>query len=292
MLDSVSFPYGNGIGLAPNAVSIRELEQISLRLEDDDVMEDPEYLKWISMLIAPGASLGGARPKASVIDNDGGLWIAKFPSRNDQGDIGGWEIVTYQLAIAAGINMAESKAQKFSSNYYTFLTKRFDRLLSGERIHFASAMTMLGYTDGQDHSDGASYLELVEFIQNYGANVNRDLEELWRRIVFSICVTNTDDHLRNHGFILTEKGWVLSPAYDINPVETGTGLKLNISDDDNSLDLDLALEVSEFFRLSEKKASDIIKEVKRAVGEWKKVATKYGISRQEQELKSLAFKTS
>ncbi len=244
------------------------------------------------MLIAPGASLGGARPKASVIDNDGGLWIAKFPSRNDQGDIGGWEIVTYQLAIAAGINMAESKAQKFSSNYYTFLTKRFDRLLSGERIHFASAMTMLGYTDGQDHSDGASYLELVEFIQNYGANVNRDLEELWRRIVFSICVTNTDDHLRNHGFILTEKGWVLSPAYDINPVETGTGLKLNISDDDNSLDLDLALEVSEFFRLSEKKASDIIKEVKRAVGEWKKVATKYGISRQEQELKSLAFKTS
>lgn len=277
---------------SPPWTSLRELEQISLRLEDDDVMEDPEYLKWISMLIAPGASLGGARPKASVIDNDGGLWIAKFPSRNDQGDIGGWEIVTYQLAIAAGINMAESKAQKFSSNYYTFFTKRFDRLLSGERIHFASAMTMLGYTDGQDHSDGASYLELVEFIQKYGANVNEDLEELWRRIVFSICVTNTDDHLRNHGFILTEKGWVLSPAYDINPVETGIGLKLNISDDDNSLDLDLALEVSEFFRLSEKKASDIINEVKRAVGEWKKVAAKYGISRQEQELKSLAFKTS
>jgi len=238
---------------SPPWASLRELEQISLRLEEDDVSEDPEYLKWLSMLIAPGASLGGARPKASIVDNDGGLWIAKFPSRNDQGDIGGWEIVTYELAIAAGINMAESKAQKFSSDYYTFLTKRFDRTENGGRIHFASAMTMLGYIDGQDHSDGASYLELVEFIQKYGANVDQDLEQLWRRIVFSISVTNTDDHLRNHGFILTNQGWSLSPAYDINPVETGTGLKLNISDEDNSLDLDLALEVSEFFRLSEEK---------------------------------------
>ena len=96
------------------------------------------------MLVAPGASLGGARPKASIVDKDDSLWIAKFPSRNDQGDIGGWEIVTYELAIAAGINMAESKAQKFSSDQYTFLTKRFDRTASGERLHFASAMTMLG----------------------------------------------------------------------------------------------------------------------------------------------------
>ena len=173
---------------------------------------------------------------------------SKFPSRNDEGNIGGWEMVTYELAIAAGIKMAESKAQKFSSSYYTFLTKRFDRTKNGERIHFASAMTMLGYTDGQDHEDGISYLELAEFISENGANVNEDLEELWRRIVFSICVTNTDDHLRNHGFILSEIGWLLSPAYDINPVETGTGLKLNISDNDNSLDIDLAMEVHEFFR--------------------------------------------
>jgi serine/threonine-protein kinase HipA len=238
---------------SPPWTSLRELEQISLRLEDDDVIDDPEYLKWLSMLIAPGASLGGARPKASIVDNDGNLWIAKFPSRNDQGDIGGWEIVTYELAILAGINMAESKAQKFSSDYYTFLTKRFDRGNNGQRIHFASAMTILGYIDGQDHADGASYLELVDFIQKNGANVDQDLEQLWRRIVFSICVTNTDDHLRNHGFLLTNDGWVLSPAYDINPVENGSGLKLNISDEDNSLDLNLAMEVSEFFRLSEKR---------------------------------------
>ena len=276
----------------PPWASLRELEQISLRLEDDNVIDDPEYLKWLSMLIAPGASLGGARPKASIIDNDGGLWIAKFPSRNDQGDSGGWEIVTYELAILAGINMAESKAQKFSSEYYTFLTKRFDRGNDGQRLHFASAMTMLGYSDGQDHSDGASYLELVDFIQNNGANVEQDLEQLWRRIVFSICVTNTDDHLRNHGFLLTNEGWVLSPAYDINPVETGTGLKLNISDEDNSLDLNLAMEVSEFFRLSEKRAAEIKEEILNAVSGWKEMAIKYGISRVEQELKAVAFKAT
>ena len=277
---------------SPPWTSLRELEQISLRLEDDDVIDDPEYLKWLSMLIAPGASLGGARPKASIVDNNGSLWIAKFPSRNDQGDIGGWEIVTYELAVLAGITMAESKAQKFSSDYYTFLTKRFDRGNDGQRIHFASAMTILGYTDGQDHVDGASYLELVDFIQNNGANVEQDLEQLWRRIVFSICITNTDDHLRNHGFLLKNDGWVLSPAYDINPIENGAGLKLNISDTDNSLDLNLALEVSEYFRLSDKRASEIIDEILNVVAGWKEVAKKYGISRAEQELKAIAFKTT
>jgi serine/threonine-protein kinase HipA len=186
--------------------------------------------------------------------------------------------------------MAESKAQKFSSNNYTFLTKRFDRTLEGKRIHFASAMTMLGYTDGQDHEDGISYLELAEFISENGANISEDLEELWRRIVFSICVSNTDDHLRNHGFILSASGWLLSPAYDINPIETGTGLKLNISDNDNSLDLELAMEVHEFFRLSKERAMVIMNEVRTAVRTWEEVATKYGLSRAEQELKSLAFK--
>jgi len=279
----------NRVMASPPWASIRELEQISLRLEEEDVIEDPEYLKWLGMLVAPGASLGGARPKASIVDNDGRLWIAKFPSRNDQGDIGGWEIVTYELAIAAGINMAESKAQKFSSDNYTFLTKRFDRTDNNERIHFASAITMLSYKDGQDHTDEASYLEIVEFIMSNGANVDQDLEELWRRIVFSICVTNTDDHLRNHGFILTDGGWLMSPAYDINPVETGSGLKLNISDSDNSLDLDLALEVCEFFRLEKDRAKEIIAEVKSAVRNWSIIATKYGISKSDQDIKAIAF---
>lgn len=274
---------------SPPWTSIRELETISLRLEEENVLDDPDYLKWLNMLVAPGSSLGGARPKASVIGLDNCLWIAKFPSRNDGVDIGGWEMVTYELAKSAGINMAESKAKKFSTSHHTFLTRRFDRTVNGERLHFASAMTMLGYTDGQDHEDGASYLELAEFLIANGAKVNADLEQLWRRIVFSICVSNTDDHLRNHGFILTVKGWMLSPAYDINPVETGIGLKLNISETDNALDLKLPMDVHEYFRLSRTEADRIMSEVKSSVRNWRKVAVKYNISKDEQELKALAF---
>ncbi|WP_436515454.1 type II toxin-antitoxin system HipA family toxin [Ekhidna sp. To15] len=274
---------------SPPWTSIREIEQISLRLEEEDAIDNPEYLQWLNMLVNPGSSLGGARPKASVLDPDNHLWIAKFPSRNDEGDIGAWEMVTYDMAIDAGVNMAQCQARKFSSDYHTFLTKRFDRTTDGKRLHFTSAMTQLGYTDGADAAAGVSYLELVEFITSKGANVAADLEELWRRITFSICVSNTDDHLRNHGFILTNEGWLLSPAFDINPVETGTGLKLNISEDDNALDLNLAIEVYEYFRLDEGRANAIIDEVKNAVQQWPDIANKYGIPRAEQELKASAF---
>lgn len=274
---------------SPPWTSIQQLEQISLRLEEDDAVDDPEYMKWLNMLVAPGSSLGGARPKASVLDSDSHLWIAKFPSKHDQSDMGGWEIVIYEMALAAGVHMAEAKAKKFTSTNHTFLTKRFDRTTEGKRIHFASAMTLLGHIDGEDHGAGVSYLEMVDFITTKGAKVNEDLEQLWRRIVFSICVSNTDDHLRNHGFLLTPEGWVLSPAYDINPVETGTGLKLNISENDNALDLELALSVCPYFRLEKYRANEIIEEVKTAVRNWRKVAIKYGISNTEQALKARAF---
>lgn len=274
---------------SPPWTSIRELEQISLRLEEEDAIDNPDYLQWLNMLVNPGSSLGGARPKASVLDPDNNLWIAKFPSNNDQSDIGAWEMVTYELATAAGINMVECQAKKFSSKHHTFLTKRFDRTNDGKRIHFTSAMTQLGYTDGADAAEGVSYLELVDFISNNGSNIEEDLHELWRRIVFSICVSNTDDHLRNHGFLLSDNGWQLSPAYDINPIENGTGLKLNISEDDNALDLDLAMEVNEYFRLDEAKALKTIKEVTNVVKNWRQVATKYGISKSNQELKATAF---
>lgn len=273
----------------PPWTSLKELEQISLKLEEDGIVDEPEYIKWLNILIAPGSSLGGARPKASIVHHDGSLWIAKFPSKSDNGDVGAWEEVAYELAIKAGINMAKSMSRKFSTQNHTFLTKRFDRTVKNERIHFASAMTMLGYTDGQDYSDGISYLEILEFISNYGANVKNDLEELWRRIVFSICISNTDDHLRNHGFLLTKKGWVLSPAYDINPNETGTGLKLNISENDNSLDNEVAMGVHEYFRLTREKADQIMDEVKKSVQNWRSVARKFGISKTEQELKNMAF---
>jgi serine/threonine-protein kinase HipA len=148
---------------------------------------------------------------------------------------------------------------------------------------------MLGYIDDTDHSDGASYLELAEFLMRKGANVNKDLEELWRRIVFYICVSNTDDHLRNHGFILADGGWILSPAYDVNPNETGAGLSLNISMDDNSLDLELALEVAEYFRLSNERAKAIIKQIKESVQDWSAESKRYSISKEEQDFMSPAF---
>ena len=241
------------------------------------------------MLIAPGGSLGGARPKASVIDPNGQLWIAKFPSLNDDIDKGGWEMVVNELAKMSGLNVSEGTVKKFRNKNHTFLTKRFDRTINSERIHFASAMTLLGYADGTGQ-ENASYLHLAEFLMRNGAKVNTDLKELWRRIVFNICVKNTDDHLRNHGFLLTDKGWVLSPAYDINPNERGTGLTINISEEDNSLNLDLALEVAEYFRLKEKNASNIIKKVKTSISNWKQLAKKYGIPKSEQELMSKAFR--
>jgi serine/threonine-protein kinase HipA len=274
---------------SPPWTSIRELEQISLKLEEEGAIDSVDYLRWLNMLVNPGSSLGGARPKASVLDTDNKLWIAKFPSKNDDGDIGAWEMVTYELAVEAGINMAECKARKFTSKYHTFLTKRFDRTDDGRRIHFTSAMTQLGYKDGADAATGVSYLELVDFISSNGANVLENLHELWRRIVFSICVSNTDDHLRNHGFLLSNEGWNLSPAYDINPIENGTGLKLNISEDDNALDLDLAMEVSEYFRLDREEALEIINNVKAVVSKWRVVAAKYGISKTSQDLKANAF---
>ena len=241
------------------------------------------------MLIAPGSSLGGARPKSGILDNENNLWIAKFPSRNDDKNVGVWEKIVNELAKKANIIVAESKVIKLSNKHHTFLSKRFDRDNYGNRAHFSSAMTMLGYYDGANEQIGVSYLEIVEFLMENGVNVDNNLEELWRRIVFSICVSNSDDHLRNHGFILTEKGWTLAPAYDINPVEFATGLSLNISENDNSLDLELAKKVAGYFRLSEKKANKIIAEVVSVVNEWQKYADKYGVSKTEQEKMTTAF---
>ena len=274
---------------APPWTSLRELEHASLKFEEDNI-DDPGFLDWISILIAPGSSLGGARPKASVIDPDGNLWIAKFPSLNDTKDIGAWEMVVNELAIKAGLDVAKGSVQKFNNKYHTYLTMRFDRTPIEKRIHFASAMTLLGYTDGvASYQEGVSYLELVKFLTRYGASVNEDLKELWRRIVFNICVKNTDDHLRNHGFLLTETGWRLSPAYDLNPVEYGTGLTLNISENDNSLDLELALSVAKHFRLNQEQASYIITEVKDSVSHWREVAKKYNLSKQDQDRMVNAF---
>ncbi|MAZ28206.1 MAG: toxin HipA [Cytophagaceae bacterium] len=275
---------------APPFAALRDLEFASLQLEKEDAPDNPEYLKWLNMLMAPGSSLGGARPKANIRDSEGGLWIAKFPSQNDQQNMGAWEMLTYRLAIQSGIEMTRSRIQKFSHHQHTFLTQRFDRKKDGTRIHFASAMTLLGYSDGTDYQDGVSYLELVEFLMQNGTDVDNDLQKLWRRIVFNICISNTDDHLRNHGFLLTDSGWILSPAYDINPTPNGTGLKLNISENDNALDLNLVREVAPYFRLKEKEVNAIINKIQQNVGQWQQLATDLGIPRNEMELMKNAFK--
>jgi len=240
------------------------------------------------MLMSPGSSLGGARPKSCVVDDNNELWLAKFPSKYDDYDIGAWEYVTHLLALNAGIDMAECQIQKFNSEHQTFLTKRFDRTPTG-RLHFSSAMTQLEYFDGED---GASYIELAEFLTQHGSNTQEDLAQLWRRVVFNVAVSNCDDHLRNHGFIYKNQGWVLSPAYDINPVSTATGLHLNITEYDNSLDFELAMEVIDYFQLTEEEALQIKKEVIGSVKQWGEVANSIGISRQEQQLMTPAFNIS
>ena len=275
---------------SPPWTSLRELEFASLQLEREDAIDDPHYLKWLSMLVDPGSSLGGARPKASVLDDKNLLWIAKFPSYSDTKDSGAWEMVLHQLAQACHIDVPEAKMLRFSAKHQTYLSKRFDRTNEGGRIHFASAMTLLGHNDGDDYHDGTSYLELVAFISKHSPESTADLEQLWRRILFNILVSNTDDHLRNHGFLLSRTGWRLSPAYDLNPNEYGTGLKLNISETDNSLEVDLAMEVSGYFKLKAEKANKIQKEMINVVMQWSVFAKKLGLSNNEIDTMKSAFK--
>lgn len=264
--------------------TIRELQAAVKNLEEDD----SDIKKWLSILMAPGSSLGGARPKANILDEKNNLWIAKFPSNNDTLDKAAWEFLAYQLAVGAGIDMAPCKIEKISGRYHTFFTKRFDRI-GNERIHFSSAMTMTGYNEDILRNEMASYLDIAEFIMTYGAHVEKNLKQLWRRIVFNIAISNTDDHLRNHGFILTAKGWVLSPAYDLNPSIDKDGLALNIDEDNNALDFELAKNVGELFRLDEPEMDEIIKLVRNSVKNWQTTAKQIGISRSEQEIMSRAF---
>ncbi len=276
----------------PPWTSLRELEHASLELEKDHAEKKPDYAKWLKMLIAPGTSLGGARPKASVVDKHKHLWIAKFPSRTDRVDKGAWEEVVQRLARNAGIRVAPTQTRVFGSQRHTFMTKRFDRNDAGERLHFASAMTLLQRSDGDDASTGASYLELAEFLVKQGSKPNEDLEELWKRIVFFICISNVDDHLRNHGFLLETQGWRLAPAYDMNPDPLGDGLKLNISETDNSQNLELAGNVADIFRVKRQKRKDIIQNITRVTRKWRAVAEDLSISKKEQDLMQPAFRVA
>lgn len=266
--------------------SVGELQKAANEFESNE--DDTISKKWLAVLMAPGSSLGGARPKANILDKEKNIWIAKFPSKNDTIDKAAWEYLAYKLATKAGINMSECKIQKIANPFHTFFTKRFDRQ-NGERIHFASAMTMTGNNENTIKENPGNYLDLAEFIQNYGCNIDNNLSQLWRRIIFNIAISNTDDHLRNHGFILTEEGWELSPAYDLNPSIDKDGLALNIDMDSNVLDYELAKSVGEYFRLTNKEMDTIIEEVLVVVSTWKEVAIEIGISRKEINLMETAF---
>jgi serine/threonine-protein kinase HipA len=271
----------------PPWTSLGELQKAVKAVESDE--NDEKIREWILMLIAPGASLGGARPKANFTDRSSDLWIAKFPSRNDTTDKAAWEFLAYRMATKAGINMANSQISKITGNYNTFLTKRFDRIKK-ERIHFASAMTMTGNTEENIRDNKASYLEIAEFIKFSGASNKEDLHQLWKRIIFNISISNSDDHLRNHGFLLTDEGWRLSPAYDVNPSIDKQGLALNIDMDNNALDFDLARSVGEFFMLDLTSMDKIISEVGFIVSDWRKYANSIGIPKTEQERMAPAFR--
>lgn len=268
---------------APPWVYLRKLETASIAFENDETgLEE----KWLNQLLVPGSSLGGARPKANIQDVDGSLWIAKFPSKHDEYNSGAWEMTVHDLARMCHLNVPEARLETFSAAGSTFIVKRFDRS-GNHRIHFASAMTLLGKTDGETD---AGYLDMASFIKSNGANPKADLAELWQRMVFNMAVSNTDDHLRNHGFLLTDTGWVLSPMYDVNPVPYGNGLSLNVSEEDNSIDTELALSTAEFYGIPAKEAYPLLEEILNTVqSNWRKVAAKYSISREAMQRMAPAF---
>lgn len=273
---------------APPITSVRELQAASEGLErhlDDE--QNPEYARWLNQLVAPGSSLGGARPKASVRDETGALCIAKFPSRADTRNMAAWEMLTHRLAAKCGIHLPQARLlESGDRDQSTFLVKRFDRTSHGGRRAFVSAMTLTQRRDGEP---GASYLEMVELLQRQGAETLGDTHQLFRRIVFSVLIHNTDDHLRNHGFFIEERGLRLSPAYDMNPSVDSDDLTLAINETETLCDVEIARAAHKMYALSLKEADGIIADVETAVKTWRAEAEAFRIRRSEQDQMAAAF---
>lgn len=264
----------------PPLTDIRTLEAAGSAIEQSEAHNALPEKKWIAQLIQPGTSLGGARPKASVTDLDGALCVAKFPSRKDDYDVELWEHLCHLLARKAGIEVADTKVLRAIGPYHTLISRRFDRTADGRRIHFASAMTLLGLQDGNNAADGHGYLDLVDFIVQHCTAVESNLRELYRRVAFYICVGNSDDHFRNHGFLLTPKGWTLSPAYDINPT-LNSSQSLLISSVSNQAAFSQLRAAAEDYLLTPETADAILAEVQAALVDWSTLAAQIGIPRRE-----------
>lgn len=290
--DSETFLADEALAVSP-LTNLAELAAIAKELTRKDIDNLDQLRRWLSVLVAPGASLGGARPKANFCDKTGALWIAKFPSNGDERDMGAWEGVAWWLARRAGIDMPSARVERLGQGgHHTFCVQRFDRANAAagnpaRRRFYASAMTLLG----KDVSEGTSYLELAEFLARRGdpEHIQGDLEELFRRVAFNVAVGNRDDHLRNHGFILGKRGWRLAPAFDVNPSIDKATHVLNIDDVDNRPSLETVLATAAFYRLTPIQAEGVIDRVVKVVAEWQAVARRAKISAADIDLTASAF---
>ena len=270
--DSDGFINAGAKYLVPPVESLRALCDACHEIESAEERNELPEQRWLDQLIDPGSSLGGARPKANVVDTDGTLYVAKFPSKKDLEDTELIEHFSHQLAASSGINVAKTRTIRISKDRDLLLSERFDRTKDGRRIHFASAMSLLGLDDGAGSSTGNGYLDIVDFILRACTDVRQNLRELYRRVAFNVLFGNTDDHFRNHGFLLTPKGWTLSPAYDINPGAKSHQCLLIDSYTEQS-DINVLLSASEYYMLERKEATEIIETVRAAIKDWRNTAT-------------------
>jgi len=273
----------------PPVASLQELEIVAREITAKRIDDLKALRQWLKVLVAPGASLGGARPKASFTETNGSLWIAKFPAHDDTRDVGAWEGLAQHLAARVGIEVPASELRCFSGEYHTFCVQRFDR--SGPRRRFyASAMALLR----KDQSEGTSYLELAEFLHARGAkdHIETDLGQLFRRVAFNVAIGNRDDHLRNHGFLLTPTGWRLAPAFDINPNTDRADHVLNIDESDNRPSLATVIDTSEWYVGSKDRGRAIVTEVLHQTRKWRQAAHALKIARADIELTATAFAES
>ena len=277
---------GNEKMAAPPFTTLRELEAVAFELSSRRIDDLDALRKWLAVLVAPGASLGGARPKANFTEADGTLWIGKFPARDDDRDVGAWEYVVHGLATKAGIDVPPARLVRLNNAFHTFCIQRFDRV-KGARRFYASAMTLLR----KEHSEGTSYLALAQFLRSNGdgARAGADLEQLFRRVAFNVAVGNRDDHLRNNGFVLGTNGWQLAPAFDVNPNIDKAEHVLNIDDADNRPSLQTVLSTAPLYGLTADRATQVVEEVASAVDSWRNAARKTGIAAADVELTAGAF---
>lgn len=273
----------------PPLTEIRELIHASQEVEKSEENDVLPEKKWITQLIQPGTSLGGARPKAGVLDEMGNLCIAKFPSKKDDYDTGIWEHFSHLLAQKAGIQVAQTRVLDGLGKYHTLLSRRFDRTDEAKRIHFASSMSLLGLKDGDNAQSGFGYLDIVDFIIQGCCDVEKNLHELYRRVAFNICIGNSDDHFRNHGFLLTPKGWTLSPAYDMNPT-LNEHQSLLINESSNKADIRVLLDSCESYMINKEEAEIIIHDVQAAVSKWENLAIQLQIPIRERNIFKDRFK--